>query len=105
MYSSVMLKSLLHNLLKQKKQKMSYRRHISGSGILEKTLYKTPYEFHIPGYQFCGPNTKLEEPLRRGDVGINGLDLACNSTLHTEVESVSFLSRAKIVYQGVAEVN
>jgi hypothetical protein len=25
--------------------------------------------------------------------------------LHTEVESVSFLSRAKIVYQGVAEVN
>jgi hypothetical protein len=28
-----------------------------------------------------------------------------NSRLHTEVESVSFLSRAKIVYQGVAEVN
>jgi hypothetical protein len=56
---------------------MSYRRHISGSGILEKTLYKIPYEFHIPGYQFCGPNTKLEERLRRGDVGINGLDMAC----------------------------
>jgi hypothetical protein len=37
MYSSVMLKSLLHNLLKQKN---------SGSGILEKTLYKIPYEFH-----------------------------------------------------------
>jgi hypothetical protein len=28
-----------------------------------------------------------------------------NSRLHTEVGSVSFLSRAKIVYQGVAEVN
>jgi magnesium-transporting ATPase (P-type) len=28
-----------------------------------------------------------------------------NSRLHTEVESVSFLSRAKIVYQGVAKVN
>jgi hypothetical protein len=54
---------------------MSYRRHISGSGILEKTLYKIPYEFHIPGYQFCGPNTKLEKPLRRGD----GLDLACKN--------------------------
>jgi hypothetical protein len=31
----------------------------------------------VPGYQFCGPNTKLEERLRRGDVGINGLDMAC----------------------------
>jgi hypothetical protein len=28
-----------------------------------------------------------------------------NSRLHTEVGSVSFLSRAKIVYQGVAQVN
>jgi hypothetical protein len=28
-----------------------------------------------------------------------------NSRLDTEVGSVSFLSRAKIVYQGVAEVN
>jgi hypothetical protein len=28
-----------------------------------------------------------------------------NSRLHSEVGSVSFLSRAKIVYQGVAEVN
>jgi hypothetical protein len=28
-----------------------------------------------------------------------------NSRLHTEVGSVSFLSRVKIVYQGVAEVN
>jgi hypothetical protein len=27
-----------------------------------------------------------------------------NSRIHTEVESVSFLSRAEIVYQGVAEV-
>jgi hypothetical protein len=30
---------------------------------------------------------------------------AINSRLHTEVGGVSFLSRAKIVYQGVAEVN
>jgi hypothetical protein len=28
-----------------------------------------------------------------------------NSRLHTEVGSVSFLSRAKIVYEGVTEVN
>jgi hypothetical protein len=28
-----------------------------------------------------------------------------NSRLHTEVGSVSFLSRAKTVYQGVADVN
>jgi hypothetical protein len=33
------------------------------------------------------------------------LRFGCNSRLHTEVGSVSFLSRAKIVYQGVAEEN
>jgi hypothetical protein len=49
----------------------------SGEGILDKTLYAIPYELHIPGYQFCGPNTKLEERLQRGEKGINGLDSAC----------------------------
>lgn len=48
-----------------------------GNGILDKTLFAIPYELHVPGYQFCGPNTKLEERLKRGDTGINGLDTAC----------------------------
>lgn len=38
---------------------------------------KVPYEVHLPGYQYCGPGTKLEERLKRGDPGINKLDQAC----------------------------
>ena len=34
-------------------------------------------ELHIPGYQYCGPGTKLKERLSRGDPGINPLDVAC----------------------------
>lgn len=36
-----------------------------------------PIEFHIPGYQYCGPGTKLRKRLARGDPGINKLDVAC----------------------------
>lgn len=36
-----------------------------------------PFEAHIPGYRFCGPGTKLQERLARGDRGINLLDEAC----------------------------
>ena len=32
---------------------------------------------HIPGYQYCGPGTKLTKRLARGDPGINPLDAAC----------------------------
>ncbi|KYN09602.1 hypothetical protein ALC57_18294, partial [Trachymyrmex cornetzi] len=31
----------------------------------------------IPGYQFCGPGTRLEKRLARGDRGINLLVVAC----------------------------
>ena len=39
-------------------------------------------EFHMRAlksktYNFCGPNTKLEERLARGDEGINRLDQVC----------------------------
>jgi len=32
---------------------------------------------HLPGYQFCGPGTKLVERLKRGDKETNPLDAAC----------------------------
>ncbi|KYN10235.1 hypothetical protein ALC57_17633, partial [Trachymyrmex cornetzi] len=35
------------------------------------------FELHIPGYQFCGPGTRLEKRLARGDRDINPLDAAC----------------------------
>lgn len=38
-----------------------------------------PIELHLPTYQYCGPGTKLEKRLARGDRGINKLDEACKA--------------------------
>jgi len=35
-----------------------------------------PFKLYIPGYQFCGPGTYLEERLIRGDRGTNPLNAA-----------------------------
>lgn len=48
-----------------------------GSGILNKIIDKLPVEFHIPSYRYCGPGTKLEKRLARGDKPKNKLDAAC----------------------------
>lgn len=40
-------------------------------------INKLPVELHLPGYQYCGPGTKLDKRLARGDLGINQLDQAC----------------------------
>ena len=45
--------------------------------MLNRAINTLPFELHIPGYQFCGPGTHLEERLARGDRGINPLDAAC----------------------------
>ena len=48
-----------------------------GAGLLDKTINALPFEVHIPGYQFCGPGTRLAKRLARGDRGINRLDAVC----------------------------
>ena len=48
-----------------------------GSGLLNRAINALPIELHIPGYQFCGPGTHVEERLARGDQGVNPLDAAC----------------------------
>lgn len=48
-----------------------------GSGLLNRAINALPVELHIPGYQFCGPGTRLAQRLARGDRGINPLDEAC----------------------------
>lgn len=50
-----------------------------GSSLLDKAIDNLPIELHIPGYQFCGPGTKLSQRLERGDKGINKLDAACKN--------------------------
>ena len=48
-----------------------------GSGVLNTLINKLPFELHLPGYNYCGPGTKLEKRLARGDRGINPLNEAC----------------------------
>lgn len=48
-----------------------------GRGVVNTLINKLPFELHVPGYQYCGPGTKLEKRLLRGDSGINPLDEAC----------------------------
>lgn len=58
---------------------MSSRKDVhAGGGVVNSLINKLPFELHIPGgYQYCGPGTKLQKRLARGDPGINPLDKAC----------------------------
>lgn len=47
-----------------------------GSGIFNKVLNNLPFEMHVPGYNYLGPGTKLDERLAKGDKPINKLDEA-----------------------------
>ena len=49
----------------------------AGGGLLNRAINALPLELHISGYQFCGPGTRLQKRLERGDSGINPLDAAC----------------------------
>lgn len=53
------------------------KKTVGGKGFVNSLIDKLPIELHIPGYQYCGPGTKLSKRLARGDPGINLLDKAC----------------------------
>lgn len=57
------------NKMKKNAKKKAY-------GLIDTIVNKMP-EVHLASYQFCGPGTKLEKRLARGDPGINELDVAC----------------------------
>lgn len=59
------------------KKKFNDKQTVRGKGLVNSIINSLPVELHLPGYQFCGPGTKLEKRLRRGDKGINPLDAAC----------------------------
>lgn len=50
---------------------------MQGGGLLNNIINNLPFELHLPGYNYCGPGTKLKERLLRGDKGVNKLDEAC----------------------------
>lgn len=68
-HKSVLTKCAKRNTTKIKK--------IRGKGLVNWAIKNIPFEMHIPGYQYCGPGTKLRERLARNDPGINPLDHAC----------------------------
>lgn len=49
----------------------------TGRGMVNSVINRLPFEMHLPGYQYCGPGTKLKKRLQRGDPGVNELDKAC----------------------------
>lgn len=65
----------------KRKTSVRRRRAVTGRGIISSVVNKAvdllPFEAHLPGYNYCGPGTKLAKRLARGDKGINGLDEAC----------------------------
>ena len=58
-------------------KKARFQKSRKGSGVLNTMINKLPVELHIPGYNYCGPGTKLAKRLARADPGINALDEAC----------------------------
>lgn len=58
-------------------KKLNVKQTVHGEGLVNRLIDLLPVELHLPGYQFCGPGTKLKKRLQRGDTGINPLDEAC----------------------------
>lgn len=50
---------------------------MQGGGLVNSIINNLPFEVHLPGYNYCGPGTKLQKRLLRGDRGVNKLDEAC----------------------------
>ena len=48
-------------------------------------------EYHLAGYNFCGPGTELSSRLTRGDKPINALDACCmvHDIVYSETSSTS----------------
>jgi ribosomal protein S5 len=58
-------------------------------------INKLPVELHIPGYNYCGPGTKLSKRLSRGDKGVNDLDEACKEHDIAYNKSLDLINRHK----------
>lgn len=78
---------------------MTQRKHVKGEGVVNSLINKLPFEVHIPGYQFCGPGTKLHKRLARGDPGINPLDKACREHDIAYSKSSNLEDRHKADYE------
>jgi hypothetical protein len=60
----------------------------TGSGVFNTLLNKLNNvmpELHLPGYDYCGPFTKLDSRLARGDKPVNKLDASCQQHIFTVI--------------------
>lgn len=64
-------------------------------GLLNWIINILPFELHIPGYNYCGPGTKLQKRLDRGDRGINKLDEYCKEHDIAYSKSTNLCDRRK----------
>lgn len=72
---------------------------IPTGALINTAIDALPIELHLPTYQYCGPGTKLQKRLKRGDPGINKLDEACKAhdiaySNYTDSERRSIADRA-----------
>ena len=44
------------------------------SSLVDNLINLLPFEIHGPGYHFCGPGTRLNERLEKGEKDVNPLD-------------------------------
>lgn len=95
-------------MIQHRQLSTSRRRAIGGKGLLNKAINNLPFEVHLPGYQYCGPGTKLQERLARGDPGINPLDRACKEhdiayslSKDTRTRNIADLQLAEKAWQRV----
>lgn len=65
------------------------------NSLLNWCINNLPFEFHLPGYNYCGPGTKLQNRLARGDKGINLLDEYCKQHDIAYLKSLSLSDRHK----------
>lgn len=80
-------------------QMLTLTHHHRGSGVVNSLINKLPFELHLPGYQYCGPGTKLQKRLARGDPGINDLDRSCRAHDIAYSKSSNLQDRHKADYE------
>jgi hypothetical protein len=54
--------------------KKTINKRYRGEGVVNSLINKLPFEFHIPGYNYCGPGTKLsklDEACKEHDIAYN----------------------------------
>lgn len=71
------------------------KKKLSGTGFVNTLINKLPFEAHIPTYKYCGPGTKLEKRLVRGDKPKNLLGEACRNHDISYLKNKDLINRHK----------